>query len=624
MDSHKTNVLTWGLFWASPMTAAIHLGPDSLTKSETTRTQNSRKFGVCSKLLGSWTGTFWRISECGMPGIFITIMNEINIGQWSSGQVGEGKSMCLRWFGSLCRTGERYFRSNRKRERSSWRSQEIFVVPWRSGTRRRTDWIRVENFPGFSSLSLLREIQNDLETKNIKPEDFKDRIIFMSMINDIVWKKNDENCISNALPGHWKFLGPGSEEKWHGDSHDQKDSGIAPPTRWYSDSKRLVILSSEVPVLRVVESWSKRRFHKIQNSCSEQFTLSISSVSTEQLRVGVTNSAWQKKKKDASLFLWTIKCWPWWSQKKWNCWYHFRPAPGNWIQWGALSFQILEKKEKLTQLCEKAFFQHLVIAGNYYKSQPNADDGWRRVTPLCREYSSSRSYPKTKALSAIPEGTIIGPVSEVHVVKKIDRYWKEVAIQSIANPEYTTYVVIHGEEERSVNEIHDHKHELRSSNELLAYLHESGRNEEGKVTRRHKETRAAPSTRETGADPVILTPRASLFTKRAIPTNENKWTIHAHWRKGGELAVSVSKLATTMLWHYDQDERQRNSSRHWESVKPVLMKAFAHKGARDFDDDFCYAWFMMAVLRNGSNIAKKNMGIYVISELFRDTLVVFQ
>ena len=30
-------------------------------------------------------------------------------------------------------------------------------------------------FPGFSSLSLAREIQNDLETKNIKPEDFKVR-----------------------------------------------------------------------------------------------------------------------------------------------------------------------------------------------------------------------------------------------------------------------------------------------------------------------------------------------------------------------------------------------------------------------------------------------------------------
>ena len=87
-------------------------------------------------------------------------------------------------------------------------------------------------FTGFSSLSLLREMQNDLETKNIKPEDFKDKIIFMSMLNDIVWNKNDEKCFSNAeevrnyammfLQGHWTFLGPGSEKSWYGDSHDQK------------------------------------------------------------------------------------------------------------------------------------------------------------------------------------------------------------------------------------------------------------------------------------------------------------------------------------------------------------------------------------------------------------------
>ena len=81
-------------------------------------------------------------------------------------------------------------------------------------------------------------------------------------------------------------------------------------------------------------------------------------------------------------------------------------------------------------------------------------------------------------MSAIPEGTIIGPVLEVHVIKNLDGYGKEVAIQSIANPEYTTYVVISREEERFVNDIHDHRQELRSSNELLVKLHESGRNEE--------------------------------------------------------------------------------------------------------------------------------------------------
>ena len=82
---------------------------------------------------------------------------------------------------------------------------------------------------------------------------------------------------------------------------------------------------------------------------------------------------------------------------------------------------------------------------------------------------------ENQSMVSVPEGTVIGPVLEVHVVKIIDGYWIEVAIQSIVNPEYTTYVVIFREQERLVNELHDHTQELRSSNELLVNLHESGR-----------------------------------------------------------------------------------------------------------------------------------------------------
>ena len=87
-------------------------------------------------------------------------------------------------------------------------------------------------FPGFASLSILQEIQQDLARKNIQPEEFKDRIIFMSMFKDIEWKTNDENCISNTEKVknyamkfsrlHWTFWGPGSEEKWYGSSYAQK------------------------------------------------------------------------------------------------------------------------------------------------------------------------------------------------------------------------------------------------------------------------------------------------------------------------------------------------------------------------------------------------------------------
>ena len=90
----------------------------------------------------------------------------------------------------------------------------------------------------------------------------------------------------------------------------------------------------------------------------------------------------------------------------------------------------LEKKIQLTQLCGNAFFRRLVIAGYYYTIRPDEDDGWRTITLLCLEYSSSRSYPKTKALSAIPEGTTIGPVLEVHIVKILDGCGIEFAIRS--------------------------------------------------------------------------------------------------------------------------------------------------------------------------------------------------
>ena len=55
-------------------------------------------------------------------------------------------------------------------------------------------------FPRFTPPQTLQEIPNDLQKRNIEPEKFTDRIIFISMLNDIDWtsKGNDEICISNS------------------------------------------------------------------------------------------------------------------------------------------------------------------------------------------------------------------------------------------------------------------------------------------------------------------------------------------------------------------------------------------------------------------------------------------
>ena len=81
-------------------------------------------------------------------------------------------------------------------------------------------------FPGFTTLQLVHKVQ-EFTSKMGDPSEFKGRIIFMSMFNDIIWgtTDNEQECIANATfvslfakrfpAGRWSFLGLGSEKKWY-------------------------------------------------------------------------------------------------------------------------------------------------------------------------------------------------------------------------------------------------------------------------------------------------------------------------------------------------------------------------------------------------------------------------
>ena len=84
-------------------------------------------------------------------------------------------------------------------------------------------------FPGCTSLELLRKIYGDLQRRNIDPEKFGNRLVFMSMFNDVdsIKKKRTkmnvfQNCeeikdyAKRFTRGQWTFCGPGSEERWCG------------------------------------------------------------------------------------------------------------------------------------------------------------------------------------------------------------------------------------------------------------------------------------------------------------------------------------------------------------------------------------------------------------------------
>ena len=83
---------------------------------------------------------------------------------------------------------------------------------------------------------ILEEIQETIGELQCGPADFKDRIIFMSMFNDIEWdaRRNEELCENNSKSvgeyarqfsrGHWSCLVPGSEWKRYG-TYDGIQSG---------------------------------------------------------------------------------------------------------------------------------------------------------------------------------------------------------------------------------------------------------------------------------------------------------------------------------------------------------------------------------------------------------------
>ena len=72
-------------------------------------------------------------------------------------------------------------------------------------------------FPGFTTLGILDEIQKFMTELQCETVQFKDRIIFMSMFNDIVWgeRGNTEKCVQKSitianyagrvLQGRWSF-----------------------------------------------------------------------------------------------------------------------------------------------------------------------------------------------------------------------------------------------------------------------------------------------------------------------------------------------------------------------------------------------------------------------------------
>ena len=362
-----------------------------------------------------------------------------------------------------------------------------------------------------------------------------------------------------------------------------KDSGIPQLHRWYSDSRIQFTQSLQLPlllsrgILGMLKGKETIHFNANASNTKVLFRI-IHSVNQVELvwtiRLDKGKTSWKERISDQGCVDTSVK-----SQAVNLLVSSPRPASGSSLRENIQDFESLSETIRFTKVCEDAIFVHRVSAGLSHKTRLDEDDGFGQIIPSCREYTRSRVNPRSRVFAATLGGRIIGPVIEVQMEKILDTCELEVAIQHQMIQDGHFYVVISSGKSRIVDESHIPNTELRSSTELLSDLLKA----QGSELCLEK---SKTCIQEIGADTLSVFPcQACLFTQRTIPMTERKSkVILAKSSYGGAPPAAVSKMVTRLVRHYDQDERQPDAAIHGDAIKPVLLKAFAKQGARDFSD----------------------------------------
>ena len=119
---------------------------------------------------------------------------------------------------------------------------------------------------GRFKLQIHQMIQDKREACQTSPEESKDRIIFMSMFNDIDWKV--KNYARRFPLGHWSFLGPGEKDKVYGTRNDK------PEGKWNvtADLKVRNFEGSGNAVLRATSALDRGFLRKKSGRCTIRFS----------------------------------------------------------------------------------------------------------------------------------------------------------------------------------------------------------------------------------------------------------------------------------------------------------------------------------------------------------------
>ena len=130
------------------------------------------------------------------------------------------------------------------------------------------------------------------------------------------------------------------------------------------------------------------------------------------------------------------------------------------------------------------------------------------------------------------------------------------------------------------------------------------------------------SIKETCADTLSISPSVFLHTRNTSYDQEEVKSYSYQFFVWRSSVNSGLKKGTRMVRHDDQDERQSHASHHWNAVSPILLKALATHGARDFSDE---QWLRLlhekeAAIQDSST-ARIPKNPWLTFEQFKDTLV---
>ena len=272
------------------------------------------------------------------------------------------------------------------------------------------------------------------------------------MFNDIVLerKDNEDSCAlaprkikenaSKCNDGHWAFLGPGEESKWY--------QGYATDYggKWDLRASQMVedFENSGHPVFQGVSPLGRGILKRRNNRNTIHFNGEYTVHATNQLYIYGAVSKWcgpnsrdasQSKPESARKMSPEI---PINGRSQVIGWYSKTTARIGKLNASEFEgFQLDAFMSKIECLRTTAKFHHPIERGIYDVTTTLEDDGWRKRTSMCKEYTAPRNREDSKPYASIDAEKEIGPVFNIKIATIFDVPGIEVHVPSLSSPGYS-------------------------------------------------------------------------------------------------------------------------------------------------------------------------------------------